>query len=161
MDWWRDQLVTPLGGHIWLEIFLAVLCGAAIGLERQQSGKPVGMRTSMLICLGTVMFLRVGQHLMGPGGDPTRTIGQLIVGIGFMGGGVILTRDGQVTGMTSAACIWMLAAIGACIAGGLYAISLVLVVVVLGVVLLTRKLEKEVRQLRRGVHRPDPNDEKL
>jgi putative Mg2+ transporter-C (MgtC) family protein len=100
--------ITPF---TWIEIFCAMLAGAIIGFERQIYGKPIGIRTSILICISTYAF----TIFSGINQEPTldlRVIGQIITGIGFLGGGVILSRDGIVMGVTSAACIWILAAIG-------------------------------------------------
>jgi putative Mg2+ transporter-C (MgtC) family protein len=79
-------------------IAVAVLCGLIVGLERQLSGKPTGIRTSSLVCLGTYIFVSVSQLIQGPNVDPGRIAGQVITGIGFIGAGVILTRQGVVIG---------------------------------------------------------------
>lgn len=132
---------------------MAVLCGAILGLERQLRGKPAGMRTSILICLGTVVFMRFGSLLaQHGGGDHARTLGQVVTGIGFLGGGVILSQGGLVRGMTSASVIWLLAAVGVAI--GLdhfreaFALTLTAALVLVGV----QRLERIFPQLRRGVH---------
>ena len=98
----------------WHSIGTAILCGSIIGVERQLRGKPVGIRTSSLITLGSYIFiaasLYVSAHMAGPEKvvtDPSRIIGQVITGIGFLGAGVMLARDGFVLGVTSAATIWM------------------------------------------------------
>jgi putative Mg2+ transporter-C (MgtC) family protein len=149
--------LAPLDGPFWLRIAVAVLCGGLIGLERQLRGKPAGIRTSMLVCLGTALFVRLGieMQVAGPGVDPTRVLGQVVTGIGFLGAGVILTREGIVIGVTSAAVIWMLAGIGAAIGldrhAEAVAITLVVVLVLVGVQL----LEHAFRALRRGVHAPE------
>ena len=75
----------------WRQIGLAAVCGAAIGLERQLHGKAMGVRTGLLICVATSMFASMGAAVVGTQGDPTRMIGQIAVGIGFLGGG----RDHQ------------------------------------------------------------------
>jgi putative Mg2+ transporter-C (MgtC) family protein len=137
----------------WLGILCACASGAVIGLERQLLGKPVGIRTSALITLGTYVFVVVGSTHMSGVGDPSRVIGQVITGIGFLGAGVILSRDGVVLGVTSAAAIWMLAAIGVLIGNGNYfqgvKMALLTVAILVGVDL----LEDSFRALQRGVHR--------
>lgn len=137
----------------WYSVGVALLCGFIIGLERQLRGKPVGIRTSALITLGTYIFILTANQVHTDATDPSRIIGQVITGIGFLGAGVMLTRDGVVLGVTSAATIWSLAAIGVCIACGypLAAIklSLVVVFVLVGVDL----LEDYSQALTRGVHR--------
>ena len=105
--------VGPLS---WQGIFTAILCGAVVGAERQIRGKPVGVRTAILITLGTYAFIAAGLSIRTDMTDPSRIIGQVITGIGFLGAGVMLTRRGVVYGVTSAATIWSMASIGVCIA---------------------------------------------
>lgn len=143
-----------LDGALWSRIGMALLCGGVIGLERQLRGKPAGMRTSSLICLGTAMFVYLGLGIsgIGGGGDATRVLGQVVTGVGFLGAGVIMTRNGLVTGVTSAAVVWVLAAVGSAVGigrfGAAFAVSIVSVVMLVGV----EQLEKISAALRRGVH---------
>ncbi len=136
----------------WRAIGTAVFCGAVIGLERQLRGKPVGIRTSSLIVLGTYLFLATAFLLKGNVVDPSRVVGQVITGIGFLGAGVMLAKDGVVVGVTSAATIWVLAALGVLIAVDYLTqaikLSLLVVVILYGVDF----LENHVRGLSRGVH---------
>jgi putative Mg2+ transporter-C (MgtC) family protein len=94
----------------------AAVCGAMIGLEREMKQKPAGFRTNILICLGAAMYMAIGVLLMeraGDGGiDPTRIAAQVVTGIGFLGAGTILHHGDRVTGLTTAATIWVVAAIG-------------------------------------------------
>jgi putative Mg2+ transporter-C (MgtC) family protein len=93
----------------------AVLCGAVIGLERELKGKPAGFRTNILICLGSAVYMCVGALLVRASGaefDPTRVAAQVVTGIGFLGAGSIIQSGGRVTGMTTAATIWVVASIG-------------------------------------------------
>jgi putative Mg2+ transporter-C (MgtC) family protein len=147
-----DNLV---GRHFWLPVSVAILCGLVLGLERQLRGKPAGIRTSILICMGTAVFVRLGNELAGHGGDPTRTLGQVVTGIGFLGGGVILTQGGAIRGMTSAAVIWILAGIGSAIGIGRYAEAVALSVISAGVLVGVQWLERSFLALRRGVHADD------
>jgi len=105
--------VAPL---TWVALCACLISGGIIGLERQLRGKPVGIRTSVLICLGTYVFMAMGLAAATENTDPTRVLGQIVTGVGFIGAGVMLTRDGAVIGATSAADIWLLAAIGVVIA---------------------------------------------
>lgn len=116
-----------LGDLIHLRILgqlgLAVLLGGAIGLERELAGKPAGLRTNILICVGATLFTLMSVQLAfaGPGhGDPTRVAAQIATGVGFIGAGTILHARGAVTGLTSAATIWVVAAIGIAVGGGAY-----------------------------------------
>lgn len=137
----------------WSHILACLICGTLIGLERQLHGKPVGIRTSTLIILGSYLFLAMGTHLTGLETDRNRVLGQLVSGIGFLGAGVMMTRDGQVMGVTSAATVWVLAAIGAMIGLDLLMQSVVMTMVVLGILTGASWLENSFNALQRGVHR--------
>ncbi len=130
----------------------AMLCGGFIGLERQIHGKPAGMRTSMLVCLGTAVFVNLGATLSGEALDPARVLGQVVTGIGFLGAGVMFTSGGSVLGVTTAAVIWMLAAIGAAVGLGMHHYGLALAITTLVILVCTEWLEKSFVMLRRGVH---------
>jgi putative Mg2+ transporter-C (MgtC) family protein len=137
---------------LWARVGMALLCGGIVGLERQLRGKPAGMRTSSLICLGTAMFIYLGHGLTGTAGDPSRVLGQVVTGIGFLGAGVIMTRNGLLTGVTSAAVIWLLAAVGSAIGIGRFGAALALAVVTVAVLVGIERLEHAFGALRRGVH---------
>jgi putative Mg2+ transporter-C (MgtC) family protein len=125
----------------WYAILVDVLCGTIIGIERQSIGKPAGIRTSILICLGTTIFISTGIALAGPNTDTTRVLGQVVTGIGFLGAGVIMARDGVLLGITTAATIWILAGIGAVVALGKYIEAIALSLVAVGVLVGIRLLE--------------------
>jgi putative Mg2+ transporter-C (MgtC) family protein len=142
-------------GELWARVGMALLCGGIVGLERQLRGKPAGMRTSSLICLGTAMFVHLGGAMQGPSGDPSRVLGQVVTGIGFLGAGVIMTRNGLVTGVTSAAVVWLLAAVGSAVGVGRFGAALVMSTVSVGVLVGVERLEHAFAALRRGVHAGD------
>ena len=142
--------MDPSQSEFWVAVAAAGLCGAVIGVERQLRGKPAGIRTSILICLGTMIFVRLGATVLGTSGDATRVLGQVVTGVGFIGAGVMLAREGLVLGVTSAAVIWILAAIGALVGFGRYGAAIVLAVLVLAVLSGVQGLERAVRHLRRG-----------
>jgi putative Mg2+ transporter-C (MgtC) family protein len=143
------ELLTP---QFWIGIGIAALCGGIIGFERQIRGKPAGIRTSILICLGTSIFIHLGTSFQGANVDPTRVLGQVVTGIGFLGAGVIIAREGLVKGVTSAAVIWVLAGIGAMIGFGLFLSAVALSLVTVGILTGIELLENSVRRLRRGAH---------
>jgi putative Mg2+ transporter-C (MgtC) family protein len=119
-----------------LRLLLATFLGGAIGLQRELSGKEAGLRTNMLICLGSALFT-VLSVLAFPGGDPSRLAAGVITGIGFIGAGVILHRNGgTVIGLTSAATIWSVAAIGIAAGAGKYIIAVAATVLALVILLL-------------------------
>ena len=142
----------PLSPPFWLTIGVAILCGAIVGLERPLRGKPAGVRTSCLICLSTAIFVHLGSGIMNAGSDPTRVLGQLVTGVGFLGAGVILARGGVVTGVTTAAVIWVLAAVGAAIGFGHLLGAIALSIVTVGILTGVELLESKVFHLRGGVY---------
>jgi putative Mg2+ transporter-C (MgtC) family protein len=140
--------LDPDSTAFWLRLGTAVLCGAIIGLERQLRGKAAGIRTSILICLGTELFVSLGASFGGDRVDPTRVLAQVVTGIGFLGGGVILSREGLVVGVTSAAVIWVLAALGSLIGLGYLAAAIILTLVTVALLLGVELLESMFRRLR-------------
>ena len=148
----------PFTESFWISIGVAILCGGIVGLERQVRGKPAGVRTSILICLGTAVFIGLGASLAGPMADPARVLGQLVTGVGFLGAGVMFSREGTVVGVTTAAVVWVLAATGAAIGFGLYAGALALALVTVVILVGIEFLESSVRSLARGVHGREQSD---
>jgi putative Mg2+ transporter-C (MgtC) family protein len=142
--------INPESVDFWLRLGTAILCGGIIGLERQLRGKAAGIRTSILICLGTQLFVALGSSFAGERVDPTRVLGQVVTGIGFVGGGVILAREGAVIGVTSAAVIWMLAALGSLIGLGHLLAAIVLSLITVGLLTGVELLESVFRRLREG-----------
>ena len=120
----------------WHEIGTALYCGAIVGWERMLNKKVLGMRTCIFILLGTYIFTAISLMLTAKNNlsDTTRVVGQIVSGIGFLGAGVMFNKGTEITGLTSAATIWMLAAIGVCI--GIGYTSTAVIVTTLGVVLL-------------------------
>src|SRR2546423_15715101 len=103
-----------------IKLILAAILGGIIGLEREIRDKPAGLRTNILICVGSTLFMsistKVAQIL---GGDPTRIAAQIISGIGFLGAGAVLHSHGFVLGLTTAATIWVVAGGGMVLGSGM------------------------------------------
>jgi putative Mg2+ transporter-C (MgtC) family protein len=117
-------------------LLLAVGLGAAVGLEREYHQKPAGLRTNILIALGSALFTILSISMGHDSGTADRIAAQIVTGIGFLGGGAILRSGNTVHGMTTAATIWVNAAIGVAAGMGQYALATataVLSLVVLGV----------------------------
>lgn len=149
VNWAAIFTIEP---YSWPAIASSVFCGTIVGIERQIRGKPVGIRTSSLIVLGTYLFLASAALLSGDALDPSRVVGQVITGIGFLGAGVMLSKDGAVVGVTSAAAIWVLAAMGVMIAMhelmAAIKISILVVIILWGVDL----LEDNTLSMSKGVY---------
>jgi len=125
-----------------LRLLLAAALGTIIGYQRERAKKPAGLRTHVLICLGAALFTVVSIYGFGVASDPARVAAGVVVGIGFIGAGVILHREGGiVAGLTTAATIWAVAGIGLAAGAGLYLISVVATVLVLAVLLIPRSIE--------------------
>ena len=113
---WRLLMVSP-----WYEIGLAlasVLCGAIVGSERQRREKPAGMRTLILVSLGSAAFTMASFIFTTTSGDSGRVAAQIVTGIGFLGAGVIMRGRGIISGATTAAMIWLTAATGVVVGAG-------------------------------------------
>lgn len=130
--------ILPLS---WIQIFAAVICGGLLGLERQVRGRPAGVRTSIMICLGSEVFVHLGTTFPTTISDPTRVLAQVVNGIGFLGAGVMLARGSMVMGVTSASVIWMMAAVGAVIGLGFVSAAYTLTFTVLFVLIFFDFLE--------------------
>ena len=121
---WAD-IVATMRLDLLVKLALAVVLGGVIGLEREIAGKPAGLRTNILICVGAALLTDVSvQITFAPDGtrfgDPSRIAAQIVTGIGFIGAGTIMQTKGAVTGLTSAATIFVVAAIGVAIGAGQY-----------------------------------------
>ena len=134
----------------WLQILTAVVCGAAVGIERQSRNRIIGIRTSVLICLGTAIFVQLGSNFDQVNSDPARVLGQVVTGIGFLGAGVILARGEMITGVTTASVIWMLAAIGATIGLGHLGAAIVLTIITMAILIGIKSLDSAVKRLRQS-----------
>ncbi len=150
------DLIDPFAPTFWRHLLVTLFCGGIIGLERQLRSKAAGIRTSILICLGTQAFISLSLSSNLPQVDPTRVLGQVVTGVGFIGGGLIMAREGHLEGVTSAAIIWGLAAIGSLIGfGHLYA-AVALSLVTVGILVGVEFLESVFLKLRPGAHGGHP-----
>lgn len=140
-------------------LLLAAVLGGSVGMEREVKGKPAGLRTTLLICVGAAMFTQLSLQiaLLATGGgdalraDPARLAAQIIPGIGFIGAGAILHGRGRVTGLTTAATLWVVTAIGIAVGAGAFVEAIVTTALVLTALLALGGLERMVR--RRLSHR--------
>ena len=135
-----------------VRLLLAAALGAAIGIERELRQKPAGLRTNMLIAFGSALFTMMSIVLAGPNGVPERLAGQIVVGVGFLGGGAILRveRGKTVHGMITAATIWVDAAVGMAAGAGAYAMALTATVITLAVLVVLPPIE-EYAERRAGI----------
>ena len=131
----------PLEVEMVLRLLLASALGAAIGFQRERAGKTAGIRTHGLICLCSALFAVVSA-LAFPDADPTRIAAGIVAGIGFLGAGAIIRREGGlVGGLTTAATIWVVAGIGLAAGAGMYIVAAVAAVLVVAVLFIPHHSE--------------------
>ena len=127
----------PIELEMVLRLLMAVALGAIIGYQRERAGKPAGLRTHVLICVGAALFTMASIYSFGAAADPSRVAAGIVIGIGFLGAGAIIRREGGVVeGLTTAATIWVVAAIGLTAGAGLYIVSAITTGVILIMLLL-------------------------
>ena len=102
---------------------MALVLGAVVGLERERRGHAAGFRTMAMVSSGSCLFTLLGAALFASGIDPTRIAAQVVTGVGFLGAGAILREGGGVKGLTTAATIWVVAAIGMAAGFGVYVLA--------------------------------------
>jgi putative Mg2+ transporter-C (MgtC) family protein len=122
----------------------SIVCGGIIGVERQRAQKPAGMRTLILICLGSAIFTQASILLGGdwPGADRTRVAAQIVTGIGFLGAGAIIRERGLVIGVTTGAGIWATSAVGVIIGSGHVAAGLFFSLLIYGVLAASKIIDR-------------------
>lgn len=142
-------MLYDLNLYIVGRLMLAALLGGLVGLERELSHKPAGLRTNMLICLGAALFTIISTESTRAfgAGDPTRIAAQIIPGIGFIGAGVVIRERGTIIGITSAATIFMVASIGMAVGSGLIVTSIFSALLLLGCLVVLGNVEQ-----RLGLH---------
>ena len=137
-------------------LVLAALLGGAVGLEREIHGRPAGIRTYLILSLGTALLMVLSGHLLvayhgkypelGLQGDPGRIAGQAITGIGFLGGGVIIRYKDSIRGLTTAACVWLVCSVGLTVGAGFYvlgvAVPLLTILALIGLKAWERRMRK-------------------
>ena len=133
-----------------LSIILAVVLGAAIGLEREIKGKAAGLRTNVLISLGAAVFTIISIQ-MGAGheGSITRIAAGIVTGVGFLGAGAIIQDRGGIHGLTTAATIWMVASIGMACGAKLYLLAVISTLIAIVVLIGLGQLEKPLERFGR------------
>lgn len=141
-------------GDLAAKFLLAVVFGGAIGYERELNGKFAGLRTHALICLGATLIMHLSALIAGVGtghvGDPARLGAQVVAGVGFLGAGSILQSRGKIIGLTTAATIWVVAAVGLSLGGGYLIEASVATIFVWVVLVLPAFWERKVRGGKKG-----------
>lgn len=131
-----------------LRILLVIIVGGIIGAEREFRSKSAGFRTMILICLGSFLFTTFSIHISS--GSADRIASNIVTGIGFLGAGVIFKSDNRINGITTAATIWAVAALGMGIAYGAYAVVVICTVLILVSLLLLIRLEAVIDRINQS-----------
>jgi putative Mg2+ transporter-C (MgtC) family protein len=145
-DWSNPHLLI----YFAIKMLLAIACGGLVGLERELKNKPAGLKTNILICVGATIFTFASvllANVNAPDGfpaDTSRVAAQIVSGIGFLGGGVIIQARGGVVGLTTAATIWVVAALGMMIGLGFHTIALFLAAMVIVILVCVSWFEDRV-----------------
>jgi putative Mg2+ transporter-C (MgtC) family protein len=122
------------------KLLVATICGVIVGYDREIKQKTAGIRTNILICVGCALFTALSFYISKTNNiDPTRIIGQIITGIGFLGAGVIMKHDDKIIGVTTAAFIWIVSAIGVLVGIGSYITPVLLTI---GLIIISRIFER-------------------
>lgn len=137
-----DPEFIPLATFLLPKVLIATICGLIIGYDREIKQKVAGIRTNILICVGCTILTALSFYLSNgnPNIDPTRIIGQIVTGIGFLGAGVIMKNDDKIVGVTTAAFIWIVSAIGILI--GTINSFLLPIILTFGLLIISRIFEK-------------------
>ena len=137
-----------------LRIVCAVLCGGALGLERGMKHRPAGMRTYMLVCVGSCLVMLTNQYLFQAtqAGDPMRLGAQVVSGIGFLGAGtIVVTRYNRIKGLTTAAGLWSAAGVGLALGVGFYEAALIAGLAIFVVMTLLQRWDDNLHSKTRAV----------
>jgi putative Mg2+ transporter-C (MgtC) family protein len=130
-----------------LRLTVGLILGAIIGFERELHRQPAGFRTHSLVALGAALFAIIsGYGYAGDNADPTRITAQIVSGIGFLGAGTILQFRGHIRGLTTAASLWSVAAVGAATGTGLYILAVLGTVLILAILALLDRVEDFARR---------------
>jgi uncharacterized membrane protein YhiD involved in acid resistance len=139
-----DKEAVLLALDVLFKLGVAVVLGGAIGWERERSGRPAGVRTHMLMCLGVTLLSEVSKAFA-PQQDTSRIAAQIVTGVGFLGAGSILRMGVEVRGLTTAASLWSAAAIGMAVSvgGGFYIVAVVATVMALITLTVVEEIERK------------------
>jgi putative Mg2+ transporter-C (MgtC) family protein len=137
-----------------VKLIVAMLCSGAIGLERELSLKPAGLRTNVLIGMGAALFMITSRHISGGAAytDPARLVAQVVAGVGFIGAGVIMQARGSVMGLTTAATIFVVTALGIALGEGMFGPAVLATILIIFVLVLLRRAERSILRHGRMYH---------
>ena len=127
-----------------MKLVVAATLGGLIGFERETHGRPAGLRTNILVCVGAALVMAVAKTSGSGVVDPGRAMAGVVTGIGFLGAGAIIKMGNIVRGLTTAACIWLVAALGIAVGQGLFALAAITTGIALFVLVVVDKLGRAI-----------------
>ncbi len=139
-------------------LILAALLSMLIGLDRERGGHPAGLRTHMLVGVGSCLFTLLSIYAF-PGDTSARVAANIVVGIGFLGAGTIVKGDNDVKNLTTAASIWSTAAVGMAVGAGAWFLALTAVVVIWVILVVLQRLDLVVKEAKQDSQSPKPDNE--
>lgn len=137
--------IGPLEFEIIIKLIVSAILGGLVGFEREVHRKPAGMRTHSLVCIGSALFTIMSVSIIGA--EPSRIAAGIVTGIGFLGAGMIFKAEDRVRGLTTAAELWVLAAIGLAVGMGFYFAALITTLIVIFILIPLKYVEKGARKL--------------
>ncbi len=143
-------------GSVLGKLFIAAILGGIIGWERHKRGRPAGLRTHLLVCIGVTLMMLVSEHIFlkyqGYGHDsvlridPARIAAQVVTGIGFLGAGTIMRSRASIRGLTTAASLWVVAGIGLAVGSGFILPAIFTTVIAMAILTLNSLVEKKMKR---------------
>ena len=148
-----QNFFDPATLDIFVKLFMALLFGMIIGAERMHAHKTVGMRTYALVSMGSALFVIISEiivqmYIQLPGLNPTMIVAQIVVGVGFLGTGVIFARDSKLMGITTATGLWVSAGIGMASGFGLYKLATIATFYVLFIFIVLWFIEAQLKKTK-------------
>jgi putative Mg2+ transporter-C (MgtC) family protein len=141
-----ECILDKIDLHSFLPIIIAVVLGTLIGIEREVNKKPAGLRTNALICMGAAAFMIIAQRI-GLGNDAvSRMTAGIVTGVGFIGGGAVLRDRANISGVTTAATIWVVTSIGIACGMQLYDIAVLITILSLSVLTILSPIDRKIRK---------------
>lgn len=148
-----DDLGKYIDLHVFMPLAAAIVLGGLVGLEREIHRKPAGLRTNILICLGAALFTLIGFELVEYNADMSKLLAGVITGVGFIGAGVLIQDRSGVHGLTSAATIWLVTAIGIVCGLERYGLAVGVTLTTLLILWALNPLDKRLRQNKKKISR--------
>lgn len=137
--------IGPVETEMVIKLIVSAVLGGLVGFEREIHRKPAGLRTHSLVCIGATLFTIMSINIVGA--DPSRIAAGIVMGIGFLGAGMIFKSEDRVRGLTTAAELWVLAAIGLAVGLGFYFAALITTLIIIFILIPLKYMEREAREV--------------